>query len=295
MQEAVRTLLLAAVGMTIASCAALPTADKVASFGDAASSSSNAMKEALNANRLVALQTSREREAVAYITHKPYLLRMDDVDKSNLVQAREQVAVLSALNLYAKALVKAADQGTIADLEAASARLGASAGTLAAAAVPTAAPIVGPAFKLTGRLLGIALGNAYAAEIQSIISATDPTVQKIALTMPTSLNAVGLLVEAQVEGYEVQRQILMDAIRRDSKVDRLRLYKEYLVARSDVETLQMQASILKSSAVVFQELAEAHKALANGAPDSSALVKKFAATAAELSELISAVRATQGG
>lgn len=294
MQVIVRVLL-AALMMSFASCAALPTADKVKSFGDAASSSSSAMKDALNSNRLVALQTSKDREATAYITGKRYLLRMDDVDKNNILEAKDQLAVLDALNLYSKALVKAAEQGVIDDLEAASARLGTAAGTLGEAAVPTGAPIIGPLFKVSGRLMGLGLGNAYAAEIQSIVSARDPTIQTIAQTMPVSLNAVALFVGAQVEGHEVQRQILLDALRRDPKVDRLQLYKEYLASRSDVETLQIQAKILESSAGVFQELAEAHKALANGSPDAAELVKKFAATSADLSELISAVRATTGG
>lgn len=293
MQVLIRVLI-AALAIFIASCAALPSADKVKSFGEAASASSSVMKDALNASRLVALQTSKEREATAYITGKRYLLRMDDVDKSKLLEAKGQLAVLSALELYSKALVKAAEHGVIDDLEAASARLGTASGALGEAAVPTAAPIVGPVFKLSGRLVGFGLGNAYAAEIQSIVRARDPAVQQIAQTMPVSLNALALFVGAQVEGYEVQRQILLDALRSDRKIDRLQLHKEYLAARSDVETLQIQSETLKSSADVFQQLAEAHKAIANGSPDAAVLVKEFLATSADLSELISAVRATTG-
>lgn len=278
----------------LASCAALPTSDKVKTFGEAAAASSSALKDALSANRMIALQTSREREAASYMTGKPYLLRMDEVDRSNVLQAREQLAVLSALDNYANALVRAADQGVIDELESASQRLATAAGAIGQTILPTASPIIGPAAKVTGRLGGLALGNAYAAEIQSIIVATDPTVQKVATTMPASLSAIARFATAQMEGYEVQRQVTLDAVQRDRGVDKLEMYKEYLIARSDVETLQVQADALKTSGGVFEQLAEAHHALATGTPDAATLVKKFSDTATDISELISAVRATRG-
>ncbi|WP_156936444.1 hypothetical protein [Mesorhizobium sp. LNJC394B00] len=288
------SLILAALGLLAASCAALPNADKVKGFGEAASSSSTVMKDALNTNRLVALKTSREREADAYITGRSYLLRMDDRDKEMLLDAKEQVAVLAALDQYAKALVKAADQGVINELEAASSRLGTAAGTIGSAIAPTAAPVIGPALKLSGRVVGLGLGNAYAAEIQSIVRATDPTIQQIAETMPISLSTIATVASAQAEGFEVQRQITLDTIRRDPKVDRLTLYKEYMVARGEVETTDTQINALVSSAGIFDQLAKAHGALAKGSPDAAILVKQFAATSSELAELIKAVRNTQG-
>lgn len=288
----------ATIIVSISSCAALPTKEKVESFGVAASSSATAMKEALNANRLLALQTSKEREATAFIRGESYLLRMNEIDRENLLEAQNQLAILAALGDYASALAKSADEGVVRDLEAASAKLGTATGTLGAAAVPTAAPVIGPAFKLGGRLLGYALGSAYAAEIQAIITARDPTIQEIANTMPASLNAVARFVNAQVDDYEIKKQELLDALREKQEihnhiiyVDRSQLYKEYLVARSDVETLQAQADALRHSETLFKQLAKAHNALAKGDPEASALVSKFAATASELVELIASIRA----
>ena len=280
----------ATIFVTLSACAALPTKEKVELFGVAASSSATVMKEALNANRLLALQTSKEREATAFIRDKSYLLRMNEFDRTNLLEAPNQIAILAALGDYASALAKSADEGVVRDLEAASAKLGTATGTIGAAAVPTAAPVIGPAFKLGGRLLGYALGSAYAAEIQAIITARNPTIQEIASTMPASLSAVALFVDAQVEGYEIKKQERLDALRADPKVDRTQLYREYLTARSDVETLQAQANALRRSEALFKQLADAHNALAKGEPEAAALVGKFAATASELAELIAAIR-----
>ncbi|WP_136658380.1 hypothetical protein [Nitratireductor sp. XY-223] len=295
MQLLRKTLVVTVLSVAAAACAALPTTEKVKSFGDAAASSSSAMKNALNADRLVAVRKSTEREAKAYVTGKAYRLVMTAEEESNLLKADDQVAVLSALDAYAKALVKAADKGVIDDLETASVNLGTAAASLGAAAVPTAAPIVGPAFKLTGRLLGLGLGNAYAAEIQSVIRATDPTVQVIATNMPKSLDPIALVIQEEVNRYEFERQNLLNAIRRDKKVDRLQLYKEYLVARNDVVVMQQQAISIRKSSGIFNKLGKAHKALADGSPDAAALVADFAAASAELAELIKAVRTVSGG
>jgi hypothetical protein len=288
------SLFVAGILMFMTSCAALPNADKVKGFGEAAASSSSAMKDALSSNRTIALRTSREREAVAYMTGRPYFLRMNDADRKLILEAKEQVAVLSALENYAKALVKAADQGVISDLEAASSRLTTAAGNTASLLSPGSAPVIGPAFKVSGRLIGLGLGNAYAMEIQAILRTTDPTVQAIAKNMPASLEAVAVVVGAQAEGFEVQRQITLDTVLRDRKVDRLALYKEYMMARSDVETVETQVKALSGSVKVFSQLAEAHGALAAGSSDAAILVKNFSATATDLAELIKAVRQVEG-
>ncbi|MER9655989.1 hypothetical protein NKJ26_21205 [Mesorhizobium sp. M0152] len=254
------------------------------------------MEEALTTNRMLAVRISQEREGLAYMTGSPgYQLRLNDYDKKLIVTAPAQLEVLSALDAYARALVQAGDQGVGTQLVDAANKLGAAAGQLAGAAVPGAAPISGPAIKLAGNLAGLALQDAYATKIQGIIRKADPAVQFIAKNMPDSLNSVALLVHAQVEDYEVDRLLVLDALRRDGRVNRLQRYKEYLAARADVDSTVTLQETLENSGNIFSKLAAAHKALAEGSPDASARVQAFAAVATDLAALVKALKTTQGG
>lgn len=274
----------------LVACASLPTPNKVKAFGDAAASSSSAFRAALSANNTIVIEHSKRKEADAYINGEPYQLILSEAEKKFVLSAPDQLAALKALNNYATALSKAADDGVIAELETASADLGAAVGAIGVTVVPTAAPVIGPAFKLSGRLIGIGLGNAYASEVQAILVSTDPFIQELSRTLPVSLRASATFVNAQVENFEIQQQILLDSIRSDKKIDRIQLYREYLMARRELETIQAQVAALKNSNETFKQMAEAHEALAKGSPNTEALIKQFSNTADSFSELLNALQ-----
>jgi hypothetical protein len=280
---------------TAVSCAALPPDKDVKSFGEAAIASSTAMQTALDTNRVLAVRISHEREGLSYLSRKrQYALRLNETDATLVVSAKEQLSVLASLNSYAKALIQAADQGVTTELVGAANELATAAGTLAGAAAPSAAPIITPAFKLSGNLLGLAMKDRYAREVRGVIRATDPAVQEIAKRMPDSLRMIAILTKAQVENFEIKRLATLNEVRRDKRLDHLQLYKEYLVARSDIDNAVILQTALESSDGLFAKLGAAHSALAKDKPDADAQVKEFASVVNDLAALIKAVN-TAGG
>lgn len=288
--------LFGALILLLSSCANLPPDEDVKAFGDAASSSMSAMQNALNTNRLLAVKISQEREGLAYLTGAPgYQLRLSDADAGLVLTAAKQIEVLGALNGYASALVEAADKGVTTELTDAANKLGASVGALAGAVSPETAPITTPAIKLGANLVGLGLKHRYATEIRDVIRQADPAVQQLVGELPASLEGIALLTQVQVENYEVKRLEVLDALRRDRRVDHLARYKEYLIARADVDNVVTLQKALKSSASIFAKLGAAHKALAEGANDRSAQVQEFAAVASDLAALLKAINATRAG
>lgn len=274
----------------VASCAALPQDDDVKTFANAASVSSSAMQNALETNRMLAVGVSRERESLAYASGNPnYQLRLNDQDAALIVTADKQLAVLAALGAYARALSRAADRGVTAELAGAAKEMTSAAAGLAAAASPSAAPIVEPAFNLGGNLIGLGLKDRYARSIRNVIRQIDPAVQDLAARMPESLRTVALETRGLTERYETMRLETLASIKRDRRIDRLRLYKEYLVARSDVDGAFALQEKLEGLDEVFSGLAAAHKALATGEGDPGEQVQAFASVANDLAALIKAV------
>ncbi len=284
-----------AVAALTAGCSTLPKAEKVRAFGDAASSSSSVMKNALKTNRMIAVRTSQEREAEAYVKGRIFKLVTNDIDAAIIVQAPAQIAALDALEEYSRALALAADQGVMDQLEAASVKLGEAAGATVAAASPIAAPVIGPVFKVPARVMGFALGNQYAAEIQAVIVARDADVQKLTSHLVNQMGGVSALISAQVLNYEIKRQEALKAVRGDKRVTRLELYKEYMAARVDLDTIKAEQAVVANYKSVLEALAEAHHALATGQADSAEILANFVAIANDITDVLKATKAAEGG
>ncbi|WP_144223485.1 hypothetical protein [Mesorhizobium amorphae] len=234
---------------------------------------------------------SQEREGLFYITdNEQFSLSLTDDDKRDLLTASKQIEVLEALNSYANALSQAADKGVTAELASAASTLATSTSGLVSAASPTSAAIIEPAGKFAGDLAGIALKNQYALKIRQIVRNVDPFVQRIAEQMPAALAEIIDGTRHQVENYQVSRGLTLAELRSDRRSTRLDLYREYLLARADVDGAWTLQTALENSAGIFAKLAAAHKALAENAPNSEAAIQDFATVANDLAALIKAVR-----
>lgn len=284
-----------AIAASTSGCSTLPKAERVKAFGDAATTSSSVMKNALKANRMIAVRTSQERDAEAFIRGRRFQLETNDIDAGAIIRAPEQIAALDALEEYSRALSLAADQGVIDQLEEASVNLGEAAGSVVAAASPLAAPVVGPALKVPARLFGFALGNQYAAEIQAVIASRDPDVQALTSRLIQQMEGVRILISVQVLNYEIKRQEALKAVRVDKRVTRLELYKEYMAARSDLDTIKAEQAVISNYKGILEGLAEAHHALATGRTDTAQVLAKFVALANDITDVLKAVKTARGG
>ena len=288
-----RLTALCALALATTACATLPQPTKVQDFGAAVSTTAGIFREAVSANRALAIRANQESQAQAYIRRRPYTLTETGDYTAVLVKADAQLAALAALEQYGKAITLAADQGVVDKLEQASVRLGEAAGGLVIAASPVAIPVAGPALKLTSRGVGFLLGNAYAGEIQAVLVARNASVKKLAEELDLSLEALGALLGAQLDQFEIERMATLDVIRRDRRVDALRLDGAYRTARTDLEGARALLSSLAKYKAALRALTEAHDALAKGEGSSEVAVRRFVALANDLADVLKAVRAAQ--
>jgi len=281
---------LALCASVLAGCATLPKATKVEDFGAAVEAGAAILGGMATTNRTLAFTIGEEDQANNYITGRNFTL--GDMPDRFFDPARINVRrqALSALSAYGSALKRAADGTAIADLENASVRLGEAAGKIVAAASPVSAPIIGPAAKLAGRGIGFVIGNAYAAEIQSIIVARDPDVAIVVELLKADLAVIAGALQLQFDDLQIQRKLTLVNVRSDRRVDRLRLYAEYESARRELDILKLQVAAANSCGAVLDGIVEAHSELVRNEPDAAASVARLVALTNDLSELVAAIR-----
>lgn len=280
---------LIACSVVLSNCASLPNATKVESFGSSVESGMAVLEKFATTNRQLAFTVGEEDQANKYVTGRNFSLGdvPDRFFDPKRISIRHQA--LSALGSYGAALKLAADGKTIQDLESASIRLGEAAGRIMSAASPASAPIIGPATKVVARSVGFALGNAYAAEIQSTITARDPDVHTVVQLLKEDLATIVPVLELQFDDLEIQRKLTLVNIRSDRRVDRLRLYAEYEAARRELDTLKVQVIAANSYDGVLDAIVEAHGDLAKGDPDAAGSVARLVALTNDVVEVLSAI------
>ncbi|MBD9541442.1 hypothetical protein IB276_18470 [Ensifer sp. ENS04] len=275
--------------ISLSSCASLPKATKVENFGASVESGMAVLEKVVTTNRQLAFTVGEEDQANRYVTGKNFTLgdKPDRFFDPERINTRRQA--LQALGSYGAALKLAADGKTIQDLENASVRLGEAAGNIMSAASPVAAPIIGPATKVVARGVGFALGNAYATEIQSIITARDPDVKTVVQLLKDDLEIIAPALELQFDDLEVQRKLTLVNVRSDRRVDRLRLYAEYETARRELDTLKVQVAAANSYEGVLDAIVEAHSDLAKGEAEAAGSVARLVALTNDLSDLVAVI------
>ncbi|MDX0985789.1 hypothetical protein GOL22_27200 [Sinorhizobium medicae] len=281
-------LSLIACSVSLHGCASLPKATKVESFGASVESGMAVLEKIAATNRQLAFTIGEEDQANKYATGQDFSL--DDVPDRFFDPKRISIRhqALSALRSYGAALKLAADGKTIQDLESASIRLGEAAGKIMSAASPASAPIIGPATKVVARGIGFALGNAYAAEIQSVITARDPDVKIVVQLLKEDLGVIVPALQLQFDDLEIQRKLTLVNIRSDRRVDRLHLYAEYEAARKELDTLKVQVAAANSYEDVLDAIVEAHGDLAKGEPDAAGSVARLVALTNDVTDLVAA-------
>jgi hypothetical protein len=276
--------------LLLSGCSTLPAANKVSEFADAATTGTGLLKSAVASNRTLALRIGEEEQVGNFLVKSRWSLGDRPSVMLSKVGLRPRLAALDALNKYAAALKLAADQGMIDNLEKAASNLGASIKGVATLASPASAPIAGPAITVASRGVGLLLGDAYANEIHAIIVAHDEDVQAVTKLLKVDLGQIGGVLKMQLDDYEKQRKLSLMEIQSDPSVDRLALYKEYKVAREDINSLKAQAAAIENYEELLTGLAQAHSAIAQDAPDAQLALNKFTALASDLAALASIVK-----
>ncbi|MCZ8315539.1 hypothetical protein [Phreatobacter sp.] len=292
MRRLTRIVAIIPVLILLGACSTLPNADGVARFGKAVTASTTVMEDAIALSARIQMLDEAEIHAQSFVRGGPVALSVGTVPLLPKEQIELRLQLLSALGGYGKALADAADNGNVAKLEAAAAKLGGAATSLAAVLSPTTAPIAGPAIRLVSRGVGILLGNAYAAEIQAVISARDADVKQAATLLRRSLGTVRSVLRRQHAVFTDSRSDSLSLIRGDRRIDRLRAYDEWRRARQEVAEISAALAAVDRYDQVLTALEDSHHALATGKPDGEQLLRRFVDLSDDIAALATAIRRT---
>jgi hypothetical protein len=284
---------------SLTACASLPKTEQVGEFGKATTAATAFAKDAITANKTIALRINDELLAHQYIKRSGKDCPADDRECFSLSKSRAKVLptdrtgvrirALTALGEYGDALAQAADKGEIDKLQNAAVKLGDAASSLTAA-FPLASPIAVPAIKITARGVGFLLGNAYAAEIDEIVQTQNENVIKLAALLHDDFADMADLLSDQALLFRDARKNNLTAVRDDKSIDRLRLYTEFKNARTDYAAIVLLSESASQFKSVFEKLAKAHDALAHNDPDAEQALRNFIALTSDVTDLVKAGR-----
>ncbi|WLE01028.1 hypothetical protein PX860_28450 (plasmid) [Agrobacterium leguminum] len=289
-------VLLAALMLICGGCAALPSKTDLDSFGTATSNSANTVAAAVAASSQVASDQDEQLQAMNYVRGRAYALvevpQSTRVKRLDPDQLAIRLAALRDLQGYAKAVAKAADQGTVDQLEAAAEKLTTSVATLATAV--GGAPVVAPAIKLAGRAATYAVSDSYVREVLGIIRKTDPVVKELVDLLQTDLGPMQTDLQVQAAGYAGLRDQQLAVLRQDPRVSRAALYDAYMNARADIKGRYALSEAAAPITELLQSIYDTHHALATGAGDVGLTIKRLSALAQDSAAVIQAVKKDSG-
>ena len=193
-----RSVLPLAIVISLGACAALPKAEDIKKFGAATEDVGAAFSAGIGTTRTLAIASVRERAAEDYVRGgSPDFRAKPEVDLAGDIGAGPR-QLLGAIAVYGKGLAIAVDTGVIANLESASANLGASVGALlGAAGGPVGSKIGKPVGNIFARVLGRAAGQEYIDNVLGIVRETHPALVEAAdlLSQDISKFAIQLKIE----------------------------------------------------------------------------------------------------
>lgn len=275
-----------------AGCATLPSAELTDGFGKRTATAAALFKQGIEFQVSTGIQTASDAQASILLDNRfqpdGEIYSFDikpDVDLSATKEIRARVGALGALEEYGKALASASDQATVEKLEAAAARLGASAAAYIAVQAPGTATIAGPVGKVVSRIGGWAISSNYARKVQKIVASQDATVARLVQLLKKDVPKVADHLRIEATKYGHQRKIIVDQVGLDREVDQLKLYYEYRTARQEVATMKAMAGMLDNYGRVLDAMAKAHHAIATEDPDSSLYLQRFIALTEDLTAL----------
>mgnify|MGYP001210673143 FL=1 len=273
-----------------AGCSTLPKSNKVEAFGSAVTEGSSVLNALAETNRKYAFAIGNEEQANFLLNGRNFQVSPGPdvfLDPDRVAFRRE---VVNALAGYGAALKAAADEGAIQKLEEASVELGEAAGKVLVAASPVASPIVSPAIKLTSRTAGYLLGNAYAGEIQSVISSRNGDVKTIVALLKDDMEIMAGALTYQASIYEGFKKANLAILAKDGRASKGLLYESFLKTRQEVDELRAAAVAASKYSKILDAIAAAHDDLAKGDGDTSKNIAMLVNLTDDVSTLISAAR-----
>lgn len=289
-------VLIAALMLICGGCAALPSKTDLDIFGAATSSSANTVAAAVSASSQVASDQDEQLQAMNYVRGRAYALvevhQSKRVKRLDPDQLAIRLAALRDLQGYAKAVAKAADQGTVDQLEAAAEKLTTSVATLATAV--GGAPVVAPAIKLAGRVATYAASDSYVREVLGIIRKTDPIVKELVELLKTDLEPMQTDLQFQAAAYAGLRDQQLATLRQDPRVSRAALYDAYMSARADIKGRYALSEAAAPIPELLQSIYDTHHALATGSGDVGLTIKRLSTLAKDSGAVIEAVKKDSG-
>ncbi|MCM2435823.1 hypothetical protein [Agrobacterium rosae] len=275
-------------------CASLPSKGDLDKFGEATAKSATVVAVAVSATSQLASEQDEQLQAARYARRQSYALynlpkpkllnRVDDA------QLAIRVAALDDLKAYGQALAKAADQGTIDELETSAQKLSSSVATLATAVNPGMSPVVAPAIKLTGRAVSYAMADSYVRKILEIVRETDPVIKELVQLLKSDLVPLKDDLAVLASGYAVLRDHQLKTVRRDQTVDRASLYNGYMAARADINARYAFSEAAGAIGSLLQSIYDTHHALISRPSDSGLAIKRFSDLAQDSAAVIEAAR-----
>lgn len=274
-----------------AGCSTLPTSQQTSSFGTAAASASNLLQKAVTAHYSNAELYSKFIQADIFLQKGNYRLIGASGPTFPRSQLQIRINAIKSLERYGKALASASSPATIKQLEDSALKLSSSVESFASLASPMSIPVLRPIIKATARVVGWTLGNAYAAEIQSIVTARNKDVQTLVVLLKSDLSDLKKVFADQYRLIDSTRRTLLNSIRdaNDPRIDRLRMYHEFNSARNDVLSARVSGAVIANYEIVLDELAVAHDKLANRSPDAAFYVQRFVAITDNISDIAKAI------
>lgn len=299
-------------------CSSLPEDAKVVAFGAAVDNGIAVIRQAGNENANIALLWDKEFQAGQYICGEEWS-SVSKPSSSIAPSAIEfRIRRLEALAAYASALKTASDKSGIDKLADASSNLIVTASGLASTVVPDAAPLVAPIAKIAGKAAGLAIQDHYARQVNEIIVATDPYVQRIVPRLVSDMSNVEVASTKTLRDYKIVRDVNLDNMRikeivekRGSAPARYRC-RGAVPAGSDVEVIyddsqdrglahdrlisgidqeiSAEAAIkaANKSGSLLLKIASTHRALAEKESNADADIRALVSLTEAVAELVSA-------
>lgn len=281
-------ILLVTLTSICAGCAVLPSKSDLDGFAAATSSSAKTVAAAVSASNQVATDQDEQLQAIQYIRGGRYaLVELPQSKLTNRLDADQlqiRLAAISDLQNYANAVGKAADQGTVDQLEASAEKL-----TNSVAALATAmggSPMVAPAIKVVGRAAASAVSDTYVRQVLDVVRKTDPVVNNLVDLLKNDLGPLQTDLWVQATAYAGLRDQQLAVLRRDPRVNRAALYEAYMNARSDVKARYALGDAATPISDLLQSIHDTHHALTTGSGDIGLTIKRLSALAKDSAALI---------
>ncbi len=275
----------------LASCSQLPSQPKIKAFADATSSAADVLKASIDLNGDLAQHSGEDIATEKYLGSKPYEFPPKDTLSLPQEALKPRLELIAAIGNYAQSLAKAADPGTIQDLQASATALASTLGQDIAPLIGSAAvPLISPVAKLIGFGVGLTVASNEAVEIREVMRRTHPILIQAADELKNSVAVILRNDRSQYNHWIIQKRILLDRILKNYGDTAGTAITEFRSAAAQERTYAAKIVAVSKYSRLLDSLVKAHEGLINPTDNSDADLTNFLALVQQLAGIISAVK-----